>query len=552
MAQVAELATKFSFTGSLKPLDTLNSGLTSAIGTITKVTGVLTVAGVALGGFIVNTLAGADAQIQLSRETGVAIEEMQKWGYIASVNGGSAAALESSIVGLSQRIGEAANGAGEGVEVFSRLGISLRDSNGKVKNADAVLGDLQGRLSKFSQSEKISILNKLGIDKSMLQTLQLSSDEMSKLMSKAEMLGVISGEDANSIASFNDSLTTLKFGLDTVQKRMAIAFAPQLTNLADGFTDLLVANKDAIQNGLKKFFELVNTGLGAIFKFGKLIIDLIDGTVGLENAFMIAATAMLWLNRAMILNPVGAIIAGITALIIIFDDLTVGLAGGQSVIADWFQEWFNIDILSVIRNIGEVFSNLVELIGSVVGLIASTFQAGFDNIVSIFKFFTGQISFSEMVSDMQNSFEGLLGPIKRVVDALIEYFQPLLNIFKSVTDFEMPSWSSLNPFSDDNETKPKDTVSRGISSPIKPEPIVKKNINFEMPSLKKERNDTVMNATKVASPNVPNNVQNSSNVNNNITIEIKTDNPQLAGQQVNTELQSMLNNANVQFNKGGR
>ena len=84
--QVAELATKFSFQGSLKPLDNLNAGLTSAIGSIAKVASVFTVAGTALNGFLASTLASADAQVQLSRETEVGIEAIQEFGYVASVN----------------------------------------------------------------------------------------------------------------------------------------------------------------------------------------------------------------------------------------------------------------------------------------------------------------------------------------------------------------------------------------------------------------------------------------------------------------------------------
>jgi hypothetical protein len=93
-------------------------------------------------------------------------------------------------------------------------------------------------------------------------------------------------EDGKKIVQFNDSLSALKFGASSLQKSLAIAFAPQLTEIADGFTDMLIANKDMIKNGLKKFFEMVNLGLGAIVRFGKMLYNLIDGTVGFENALI--------------------------------------------------------------------------------------------------------------------------------------------------------------------------------------------------------------------------------------------------------------------------
>lgn len=492
--QVAELATKFSFGGSLKPLDNLNQGMTSAIGNIAKVASVFTVAGVALNAFLVNTLANADAQVQLSRNTGVSIEAIQELGFVASVSGSNAQAMEKTMDSLSRKIGEAAI---QGSEDFSRLGISVRDGAGNVKKADVIFGEVSASMKRMGMSaqEQKGMMGKLGIDESLLQTMQLTNSEMDKLRTKAAALGTVTEEDGNAIAKFNDSLTTLKFGLDSVQKRLAIAFAPQLGDLSDGFTDLLIANKDMIQNGLKKFFELVNTGLGAIFKFGKMIFNLIDGTVGLENAFMIAGAAMLWLNRAMLMNPVGLIIAGITALIVIFDDLTNGLAGGQSVIADWFQEWFNIDILAVIRNIGDAFMEMTDTIS---------------------------MAFSSTIDGIKTGFTAASDFIKTIIDQIIEFFKPVTELLSGITNFEMPDLGDLNPFSSDDNGEP------GFLSSLNP---------FGDDS------------KKVASSGVSS--ASNSTQNNAINIEIKSDNPQLAGEQVSTELQGMLNNANVQFNKGG-
>ncbi|WP_373073897.1 phage tail tape measure protein [Sulfurimonas sp.] len=495
--QVAELATKFSFQGSLKPLDSLNQGLTSAIGTITKVTGVLSVAGVALNGFLASTLASADAQVQLSRETEVGIETIQEFGYVASVNGSSADALERSLGGLSKRIGEAAT---KGSEDFSRLGISVRDGIGNVKDADTVLLELSDRFQQLglSAQEQKSYLEKLGIDESMLQTLQLGSKGINDLRQKAQALGVITQKDADSIASFNDSLTTLKFGVDNVQKRLAIAFAPQLQEVAEGFTDMLIANKDMIQNGLKKFFELVNTGLGAIFRFGKMLYNLIDGTVGIENALMLAGAAMLYLNRAMYLNPIGLIIAGITALIVVFDDLANGLEGGQSVIADWFQEWFNIDILGLITDIGNVFTDMTKTLSD---------------------------AFDSSIASIKNGFTSMSSFIKNIINQIVEFFKPITDIISNISDFKVPSLGSLNPFSNDD----------------------KKSEGSFFDSL-----NPFSSGKDIATQTIPQVGGSNSTQNNDIKIEIKSDNPQLAGQQVSTELQGMLNNANVQFNKGGR
>ena len=69
--EVAELATQFSFTGNLEPLDDLNNKLILGITSIAKIASVFTATGLALNAFVVSTLASSDAMVQLSRETNV-------------------------------------------------------------------------------------------------------------------------------------------------------------------------------------------------------------------------------------------------------------------------------------------------------------------------------------------------------------------------------------------------------------------------------------------------------------------------------------------------
>jgi len=520
---VAELATKISFIGNLKPLDNLNRGLTSAVGSIAKVGSILTVATVALNGFLANTLAGADAQVQLSRSTGVSMEAIQEWGYVASVNGSSADALERSITNLSKKIGEAST---QGSDDFSRLGISVRDSMGHVKSADTILKELAVRFKQLnlSKEEQSSYLEKLGIDESMIQTLNLSSDALQNLQNKAKNLGVVTKADGDQIASFNDSLTTLKYGVDAVQKRLAIAFAPQLKDLSDGFTDLLVANKSVINKGLKKFFMMINSGLGAIFKFGRLLYDMIDNTLGIKNALMLAGGAMLYLNRAMLANPITWIIAGIGTLIMLYDDLEMAMRGGKSVIADWFKEWFNLDIGEVISGLNDDLNNFYKYLEDTYSETA-TFWSGVGNSIAGF-YKNIETTATTIITSVKDKFTSMTTYIKGLIENIVNFFKPVINMLNKVKNFKMPSMKSLNPFSGDD--KKKDSKSHWYNPTSwwgSDEP------------------------KKVATSHIQ--TSSSSQQHNNINIEIKTDNPQMAGQSVANELQGVLNNANTTFNRSG-
>lgn len=196
-----------------------------------------------------------DPTIQLSRETNEAVETIQALGYAASVNGSSLDAVSSSLSEMNKRFGEfVRTGGGPAAEVAIQLGLNLRKSNGEVKKASDVMLELNGKLSRFSRAEQTDILDKLGINPSMIQLLTQSDSAISSLMQKAMDLGVVNKEQADQLAAYNDANTTLRFGLKSLQNQIAVGLTPALMDLVDGFTNWLASNKDLIQN--------ISTGFG--------------------------------------------------------------------------------------------------------------------------------------------------------------------------------------------------------------------------------------------------------------------------------------------------
>jgi len=75
-------------------------------------------AGAAMFGWAHSVFAGIDPLVQLSRETGVAVQAMSELGYVASVNGSNLDAVKSSMIELTKRMGEFENtGAGRACRV---------------------------------------------------------------------------------------------------------------------------------------------------------------------------------------------------------------------------------------------------------------------------------------------------------------------------------------------------------------------------------------------------------------------------------------------------
>lgn len=377
MAVANEIVTKFSFEGNLKPLESFNDNLMQSVKILAGF-GVASVgAAAAFAGWVNNTLSGLDPMIQLSRNTGVAIETIQELGYAADVTGSSSQALQSSLAGLSQNIGKAAQ---FGSEEFSRLGINVRDATGQVKTADVVFKELSVRFKQLnlSMQEQQNFASALGIDPSLVQLLGQTSGQLSQLQKKARDLGVITKAQADATADYNDSITTLKFGFSSIQNAIAVGFAPELKNLTEGFISFLAANKDSIVNGIKVFGEAINTIAGTIVRLSPILAAFALGFVALKIAALGFGTVM-----GIILSPVVLITAAIVAILLIVDDLIVAFDGGESVIADFFKG-FDIDIVkemkSAIDFLAESFDWLWKKIEPVVNALKSIGSAAFDFI----------------------------------------------------------------------------------------------------------------------------------------------------------------------------
>jgi len=490
---VSELVNKISFVGSLQPLDRLNAGLTTSIKAIGLSSVAFGGAGIALNAWVKSATDGINNLANLSKDVGVSVEAMQEWGFVASLNGSTAESVNASILGLSERIGEYANlDSGEGKAIFEKLGISIKDATGNVKTADVVMNDLRKSMQGMGASEQISILNKLGIDKSMIQTLRLTDEQMASLTNRARALGVVTTEQAQSVIDYQDSLTALSYGLNSVKTQLAIAFTPSLTKTANAFTDLLAENKDLIQNGLSKTIGVLSSFVGALYNTGRLIYNVIDNTIGFENTLMLLGAAILYVNRAMLLNPIGLVTAAIVLAIGVVDDLMVAFDGGESVIAEFFAS-FDIDIVKALTGAFDVLK------GTWNGLIAIALRLS-ESVLSLFA-----------ILEKGGKFAGV--------------------------DFGLgleEQYAKTKLLREEYQKLSEQQLSGAFADGINVTPSL--NQNAVLPNNMTNNNSAV----------------NNNNQSNTFNFEIKSDNPVVVGQTIRENLNKELANANKQFNVGGQ
>lgn len=509
MSVVNELVTRFSFTGDLSPQESFNEGLTQSI---TLLGGVATALLASTAGFFAwagSVLESIDPLAQLSRETGVAVENIQALGYAASLNGSSLDAVSGSLRELGKRAGEfVQEGGGPAKEIIEKLGLSVKDANGNIKDTSQLLVDVSGKLQGLSQGEKANVLDKLGIDQSLIQTLSLSSDELGRLMMQAKNFGLVTQEQADAAAAYQDSLTTLRFAMQSIRQQVAVGFAPAMKGLTDRFVGFIETNHELIEGGLKYLGNILASTTGFLERMAPIVL-------GVAAAFGIAwlATGGFATVLGVVLSPVVLITAAIVALLLIVDDLITAFNGGQSVIADFFKEFLGVDIVPIMKGIVNAFMGMVD---AVVELIGKLWKAWKQFSTAIVQIFTG---------DWAGALESLLGAFNTLGEAI-------KSVFSGVFDFLFNAMSQVFG-----------AIKSAATSILPDWAVDLLGGDTAMPSL--GPNDAMaIGGGNTTSMN--------SSIEQQVQINVSSSDPKAAGAAVNDALQNQLQTAKTQVNRGGR
>lgn len=411
MAAINEMVTKFSFLGSLKPQENFNSNLKASLGLMAGMSAAIVGATGAFVAWTTNVTQAIDPMVQLSRETNVSIAAIQELGFAASQNGSNVDDVMSSISELTKRAGEfARTGGGTASEAFLQLGVSVVDANGKMKTADALMMDLQGRMQGFSKAEQADLLDKLGINPSMIQLMNQSTAAVSALREKAKALGTITKEQADAAASLNDSNTTLRFGYQGLQNQIATGFAPVLQSITEETIGFLMANKDLIQNGIKSLGQ----GLLAATGFIQRMTPVVLGAAAAFGVWKIANIGVA-ASLGLIFTPVTLIIAGIAAAALVVDDLIVAFNGGSSAIRNLIMEWTGFDILPGLKS---AVAAVKDFTSFAIGELTKMKDI-------VFSLFSGVSDI--WLGDFSGGFDKILGAASAAADLIKEYFGVLFS-----------------------------------------------------------------------------------------------------------------------------
>lgn len=313
---------------------------------------------------------------QTSEEIGVAIDDLDAFRRTMEDNNATAEAAEAALVSVFQAAGNAAQDAeGRHGKIFDKLGVSVRDANGEVKNSI----DLMYELADISKDMSASDFKMLGIsDRRVIEQMRKGRMELENTIRSHKESGGVTKESAEMAKRYADATSELSRAFENGARVLMAAFLPAITWATEKVTSLVNWMRE------NKYFVAGFFGTIAMV-LGTMYVPAMMKAAGVT----LAAT---W--------PIIAIAAAIglaaAAIALIVDDIWNWIDGNDSLIGQLIEKFPVIG--SIIKGAIEIFRDLGGAVIGIFGAIRDEFvrlieflMSGFDRIKNAAKTVVGAL-----------------------------------------------------------------------------------------------------------------------------------------------------------------
>lgn len=286
----------------------------------------------------------ADDMITLATKTGISTEKLQEYAYAARFVDTEVDTITGSMVKLTRNMGSTSEAT---QNAFKKLGVSVTDSKGRMKDTETVFWqaiDALGKMKNEAERDQIAmtLFGKSAQDLNPL--IKAGSDAWYQYANEAKEAGlVLSDEAMGALGSFNDGLQRVDATFESVKNQLMAALAPALTTVADAaakagqeFTKWLQSTTgkeeiskitklvgDLAQRFVQNLVPAVDKAISIFQNVGTAVTFLTQNMDKIVSVIQIAVTVFAALKTAMsvlqiaalVTNPIGAAIAAITAII---------------------------------------------------------------------------------------------------------------------------------------------------------------------------------------------------------------------------------------------
>ena len=231
--------TKQAFSGVRRGLSAMKKAVLSV-----KTAFGLLLSAVAIRSFVRGITTAVDTLDLIAKtagKIGITTDALQELQVAADLAGVSAGVLDKALLRFTRSISESRQGVLEYKEVFDRLGISMKDKEGRFKGLEELLGNVSDTFAGMTDKVEITAaaIDLFGTrGAAMVNMLKDGSAVMNKFRADARALGIVIDADLirKSVIA-KDELTILWRVISTKLTVALVKMAPVIVKLADLFAN---------------------------------------------------------------------------------------------------------------------------------------------------------------------------------------------------------------------------------------------------------------------------------------------------------------------------
>ncbi len=335
---------------------------------------------VALALLVSEAVHTADQAQKTAKRIGLASDEVQELAYAAGQSDLDIQTLQTGLRNMRNRADEASRGNKEMAEGFQRLGVDVRDANGRIKPTTQLLGEVADELNKIPDNARRSaIATKVfgNAATEMLPFLEEGSEGIAALREESRRLGfVLDTETVEQLVELGDLIADVQLFFKGLRLEIVKGMLPALLENGHAFRDLAIAIGPLIRLHLRKLGEIIGKVIGHLASLSTwiirnrrfmLILGAVAGGMAAARILMLArALGILRLEFVKTLLVNGALFIAVTAFIvllaILIEDIATG-ARGLRELRDYFvKEAQKPDANWMVKIIAWLLDNFVKLI----------------------------------------------------------------------------------------------------------------------------------------------------------------------------------------------
>lgn len=465
---IRELLTRLGVKADTVAVQRFDSALNTAKRTMVVAAG----AAIALTGALIATAVATarqgDEAAKAAARVGVNAQEIQELGFAAEQTGAQLSDVESGFKRQARAALEASMGVAEYADTYNRLGVEVTDTNGILKPQVQLFEETADAISVMTnETEQVAVAQEIfgRAGTRLLPLLKQGAEGIREFRRQARELGfVLDAEASKSAEDFTDRMNEVRLVIAGLRNQIGVALLPVFTSMLEGFRDFVTANRAVIRQRIDKTIELIQGAFdflrNAMIEADRVVRDDIGGWdvifQQVEKAAALAGTLGVLRLLAVLANlarlgfvglaaatlpvtlTIAALVFGLAAMALAFEDVLVFLRGGDSALGRLLDR-FGLagpvleEFQALFRAAGEFVDALVVAFKPLGDAIAETLGPAFQELIDFAERAFDE-NFLARVNFLRGLVLGLTGAFQLMTAALTDFGTFAATIFDQLSD----------------------------------------------------------------------------------------------------------------------